>query len=258
MYHSITDSSADPYAVTTDNLHKQLSWLEEHGFEVVSLAHLLQLIQKQEHSSLYKTVVITFDDGCADFISNALPVLLDHGATATVFLVTGMFGGTTKWNTHGPDVRLMTKDEALHIKSQGISLGSHTATHMNLAVADSSDLQRQLEESYDVLTHLGESFHTLSYPWGQWSPQIASTVKSSGYECALIVGEQTSFTTDNIYSLPRITMTQQMDITKFKSLLTRTNMEKILRRKYRALYETRLGTMIHNTIKSRVAKGRIV
>ncbi len=251
MYHSIADNSGDPYAVSVDNLRRQLSWIDEHGFEVISLARLLQLIQKRDHSGLRKKVVITFDDGCADFITNALPILLDHGATATVFLVTGMFGGRTKWNIHGSDVQIMTEDEARHIKIQGINLGSHTATHANLTLLDQNELQRQLKESHDALTHLGESFHTLSYPWGQWSPQIAATVKSSGYECALIVGEQTSFTTKNLYSLPRISMTQDMDVKQFQSLLTRTSLEKELRRIYRVLYETKLGAMIHNTLKNK-------
>ena len=207
MYHSIADNSDDPYSVSVDAFREQISWLSENGFDVVPLSFLLQSIQKHNYRILRKKVVITFDDGYQDFITNALPILLDHKVPATVFLVTDMLGGRASWNEAGTNVRLMSEDEVRYIKTKGISLGSHTATHENLTLLDHEDLQRQLRDSHDRLTHLGESFYAFSYPWGQWSSQIVDAVKASGYECALAVGEQTRLTAANAYFLPRITMT---------------------------------------------------
>ena len=241
MYHAVGDYPDDPYSVSVDAFRQQVSWLSGNGFEVVSLAFLYRSIQLKNYGVLRKKVVITFDDGYKDFITNALPILCDHGATATVFLVTDMLGGRAAWNQSGPHVPLMSEDEICRIKAQGISLGSHTATHARLTLLNHQELQRQLRDSYDALTRLGESFYSISYPWGQWSGQVVDAVKASGYECALAVGELTRLTVADTYCLPRITMTRDMDLTRFQSFLTRTRVEMEIRRRYRILRETRSG-----------------
>ncbi len=71
MYHSIADNSDEPFTVTVDDFRKQISWLYEEGFEVVSLFFLLQSIRARDYRSLRKKVVITFDDGFKDFVTNA-------------------------------------------------------------------------------------------------------------------------------------------------------------------------------------------
>ncbi|MGO9136847.1 MAG: polysaccharide deacetylase family protein [Syntrophales bacterium] len=238
MYHSIADNPDDPYSVSVDAFREQISWLSEHGFEVVPLSFLLLSIQTQNYRILRKKVVITFDDGYQDFVTNALPILLDCEAPATVFLVTDMLGGRASWSESGTHVRLMSEDEVRYIKAQGISLGSHTATHANLTLLDHNDLQRQLRDSHDRLTRLGESFYAFSYPWGQWSSRIVEAVKASGYECAVAVGEQMRLTDAITYLLPRITMRRDMDQKHFQLLLTRTRVEMEIRRGYRKLRES--------------------
>ena len=64
-----------------------------------------------------------------------------------------------------------------------------------------------------------------------------SAVKACGYECAVAVGERTKLTADSTYVLPRIIMSRDMDVNRFKSLLSRTRLEMELRRRYRLLRE---------------------
>jgi peptidoglycan/xylan/chitin deacetylase (PgdA/CDA1 family) len=246
MYHSVSDGTDDPFSVSVDSFWEQLSWLSANGYEVVTLSYLLRSIQAENYIRLNKKVVITFDDGYQDFVANALPILLDFSATATVFLVTSLFGETSSWNEFDREARLMTEDEARYIKSQGISLGSHTATHEKLTLLGQNELQHQLNISRDTLMCLGESFCSFSYPWGQWSNLVVDAVKATGYECAVGVGEQTQLTAANRYSLPRIIMRRDMDLKKFQSILTRTRVEMELRRGYRNLRETKFGSLINN------------
>ena len=44
-----------------------------------------------------RAVAITFDDGFANLYTHALPVLQRYGLRATVYIITGMVGKTTKW-----------------------------------------------------------------------------------------------------------------------------------------------------------------
>ncbi len=237
MYHSIADNSDETYTVSIENFRKQINWLHDNGYEVISLSSMLQLIQARDYKNLRKKVVITFDDGFKDFVTNALPILLEYDATATVFLVTDLIGKSAAWNSNGANMPLMSEDEVRYIKGKGISLGSHTATHANLPLVDQKELERQIKDSRDALECLGESFYSFCYPWGQWTSQVAEAVMSSGYECALAVGEKKSLTTENRYLLPRISMTNNTCLKTFQTLLNRTNIEKEMRRKYRTLRE---------------------
>jgi GT2 family glycosyltransferase/peptidoglycan/xylan/chitin deacetylase (PgdA/CDA1 family) len=238
MYHSIDDNGDDPYAVSVGNFRRQMAWLAQHGFEVVSLSFLLRSIKDCNYRVLRNKVVITFDDGYSDFVTNALPILLNHKATATVFLVTDLLGGKASWNDAGQHLRLMSEDEARYIKTQGMSLGSHTATHTKLTLLDQDELKRQLEDSRNVITSLGESFRAFAYPWGQWTSLVAEAVKASGFDCALAVGEGTRFTAADAYFLPRVTIRSDTDLNRFQALLSRTSVEIEIRRKYRFMRET--------------------
>jgi len=239
MYHSIADDTDDPYAVRVNSFRDQITWLSDHGFEVITLSSLLQLVQMQSYNKLRKKVVITFDDGYKNFITNALPILLDSGTPATVFIITNLFGSRASWKKFDPNIQLMSEEEVCYIKAQGINLGSHTATHAKLTLLDHDELQRQLKDSREKLIHFGESFHTFSYPFGLWSPQIANAVKAAGYECALAVGEDTRLAAADIYCFPRITMTRDMDMKRFQSRLTRTSIGREIRRRYGAVLKWR-------------------
>ncbi len=244
MYHSVDSSTDDPYSVSVEAFHDQIAWLAEYGFDVVPLSFLYQSLQIRNYSSLRKKIVLTFDDGYKNFITYALPLLLDSGSTATVFIVTDMLGGSSSWTKSGQHDQLMSEEDVCYIKDQGISLGSHTSTHANLPLLDKNELQRQLRDSHVKLSCLGESFYALSYPWGQWSNQVVDVVKSSKFVCALAVGEQTRLTAGNAFCLPRIIMRRDVSLERFKSLLVRTRMEMEICRRYRLLRETWFGACI--------------
>jgi|SRR5208283_1441523 len=242
MYHSVADNSDDPCSVTVDAFREQISWLSDHGFEVVPLSSLVRSIQTRSYRNLRKKVVITFDDGYKDFLSNALPILLDHRASATVFLVTDMLGAYGSWSKYGTHVPLMSEEEVRCIKAQGISLGSHTGTHANLTLLNHEDVQRQLRDSHHRLTLLGESFYTFAYPWGLWSSQIADAVKAAGYECAVAAeGGQMRPAAANPFILPRIGVGRDMDLKRFRLYLTRTPIVTEIRRRCRAVLSLGLG-----------------
>ena len=235
MYHSIGDIPEDPYSVTVDAFREQICWLADNGYEVISLQSLLKAIKAGDYKTLRKKVVITFDDGYQDFVTNALPILANHGATATMFLVTEMLGEKASWDKSVVCLQLMSEDDARYIKSRGITLGSHTATHANLALLDNDELHRQLRDSQAALARLGETFFAISYPWGRWSNQVVNAVKASGYECALAVGEHTRLNAANSFFLPRVTMARDMGFKRFQSLLTRGRMEMNMRWGYRLM-----------------------
>jgi peptidoglycan/xylan/chitin deacetylase (PgdA/CDA1 family) len=246
MYHSIAEDSQDPYTVTPKRFQDQVSWLLDHGFEPAPLASIVSQLKTGDWQTLKKKVVFTFDDGYQDFLTTALPILLRHKVPATVFIVTSMLGKKASWSGNGRHLHLMTEDEIRYIKTQDICLGSHTATHANLTLLDNDSLQRQLRDSHDELVRLGESFYPLSYPWAQWSNQVLHAVRVSNYQCAVAAGGKIQLTALDQYLLPRITVGCQMDIKRFKSILTRNGLEMEIRRRYCASLNT---SILHRGIE---------
>ena len=97
-------------------------------------------------------------------------------------------------------------DLARAAASPGITIGSHTWSHPNLARLDGAELAAELERP---LTWLGERFGKvipwLSYPYGRWSPTVAAAVERAGYKAALRVdGGWNRSGRDSTFSIPRL------------------------------------------------------
>jgi len=86
LYHRVTDLSGDPemLAVSPANFRQHMKFLKNH----------FRILRFEEDWSQVKgpAVVITFDDGYADNLLEALPILEEIGVPATFFVSTGHIG----------------------------------------------------------------------------------------------------------------------------------------------------------------------
>lgn len=218
MYHSITRTApSDPFAVSKQAFSSQIGWLLDTGYDIVPLPALVQGL-KAGDPAIRREAVITFDDGYLDFVEEALPVLEAFGVPATVFIITGMLGEEARFNEHSPDARLMDEDDLRYIRSRGIGLGSHTHSHANLPTLDAPTLRRELEDSRDALIGLGETFLSLSYPWGKYSPREVLAARDAGYACALEVNPRTAAGSD-LYGISRFGVTKDQDTKAFSRMI---------------------------------------
>jgi peptidoglycan/xylan/chitin deacetylase (PgdA/CDA1 family) len=91
MYHSVNNWRSDPWSlcVTPEYFAEQLEVLQKYCFPMP----LHQLVQKCQDGKIpHHAVTITFDDGYADNLHNAKPLLERCGIPATVFITTGYIG----------------------------------------------------------------------------------------------------------------------------------------------------------------------
>lgn len=93
MYHSVSDDASKDwgpwkYAVTPSRFEKQISILSD-AHTVCSLDKIIRYVTSGV-SIDPSTVALTFDDGYADFCTNALPILQKYNVPATVFISTSM------------------------------------------------------------------------------------------------------------------------------------------------------------------------
>jgi peptidoglycan/xylan/chitin deacetylase (PgdA/CDA1 family) len=91
MYHRVAEVDSDPWSlcVTPKHFAEHLEVLQDYGHP----RHLQDLTQRlRDRQSIHRSVVITFDDGYADNLHNAKPLLEQYAIPATVFVTTRGIG----------------------------------------------------------------------------------------------------------------------------------------------------------------------
>ena len=167
MYHSVSDENeggVHPYYRITTSPHvfgEHIRYLSAHGYQTASLNDAVRGFA--ESSPSQRRVVITFDDGYADFLNNAFPVLDEFGFTATVFLPTAYIGDKAK---HFNGKSCLTWSQVRDLFRAGIKFGSHTVTHPRLDSLTNMELDHEIAGSKHVIEDkLGCAIDSFSYPF---------------------------------------------------------------------------------------------
>jgi peptidoglycan/xylan/chitin deacetylase (PgdA/CDA1 family) len=197
MYHYVrsVDEAADPLgyrlSVTAERFAEQLAYLREQGYTSVTMRELTRCL-RGEAVCAEKIVALTFDDGYEDSFSAALPLLRQHGFTATFYIVPNFVGrpGYMDWE----QVR------AMH--TAGMEIGSHTMNHADLTGLSLKDARVEIGESKQVLEQqLGAPVVSFSYPAGSHDAALAEAVREAGYSNAVTTAQDIGFA--ELYRLAR-------------------------------------------------------
>ncbi|HMA34911.1 MAG TPA: polysaccharide deacetylase family protein [Chloroflexia bacterium] len=182
MYHYIRTNPAVPDRLGADlsiapaHFAAQLDWLAAHGFQTITLDDLTAAIR---HGAPLprRPVILTFDDGYADFYTAAYPALAQHGFKATSFVITGKVGrpGYLTW------------DQMRAMQASGlVQFEAHTVDHVELAHVSLLKAQYELIASKQALeSQLGTRVKYFCYPSGDYNAAVEALVTLDGYQAAL-------------------------------------------------------------------------
>jgi peptidoglycan/xylan/chitin deacetylase (PgdA/CDA1 family) len=97
LYHRVFEALSDPQllCVTPQHFAEHLEHLRRH-YRIMSLGDLARALREERLPK--RAVVITFDDGYADDLLNAKPLLERYEAPATVFVITGYLRREFWWD----------------------------------------------------------------------------------------------------------------------------------------------------------------
>ncbi len=136
-----------------------------------------------------RCVVFNFDDGYADNLTQALPILRRYDIPVACFVAT-RFMDTDELMPHDEgctpeQAAMLTWGQVLELHRAGVTIGSHAVTHDRLAQLLPDEVQRQLQGSKAAIeAHLGEPVTLLTYPYGRYGDvdhSVAQAVRDAGY-----------------------------------------------------------------------------
>jgi peptidoglycan/xylan/chitin deacetylase (PgdA/CDA1 family) len=182
-YHRI-DQAGGGMSVSPHAFRSHLDWLDEHGIQVVPLeAFCLE-------DGGRPRVALTFDDGYRSVADVAWPELRDRGLPATLYVVSRTLrsGHRFSWDasTSAGDAALIGRSALLDLAADGLSIGSHTRTHVYLPSVGLDRVKDEVGGSREELEdELGRPVTSFSYPQGGWNASIRSCVARAGYATAV-------------------------------------------------------------------------
>jgi peptidoglycan/xylan/chitin deacetylase (PgdA/CDA1 family) len=173
---------------------EQMALLHVEGAHTITLATLMQALAGRVALPPHP-VVLTFDDGYADFATTAEPIMARFGFVATDFVVSG-FLGTRSY---------MTAAQVVQMDADGMVIGSHTVHHVDLARASAADAQAEIDGGKATLERLLQHpVLDFAYPYGGFSPTVVALVQQAGFRDAVATMWGDAQALDGPYLLHRI------------------------------------------------------
>jgi peptidoglycan/xylan/chitin deacetylase (PgdA/CDA1 family) len=225
MYHRLRRESefSQAYFETTTAPEKfaaHMQFLRDSGYTTVRMDELFA--HSDGGQGHQKRVAITFDDGNSDFYTEALPVLLRHGFTATVFVITGFTSGSSRTAAEN----YLTWSEIKEIHAQGIEIGSHTVSHPELWRLSHRELEYEIRNSKDTIEQqLGAKIGSFSHPFAfpehdkAYTSTLCDLLEQHGYETAVSTIIGTAEAGQRKYTLPRLPVNSHDDLRLFQAKL---------------------------------------
>jgi peptidoglycan/xylan/chitin deacetylase (PgdA/CDA1 family) len=180
MYHYIRvnpdprDRTGYSLSVTPANFHIQMEYLARNHFNVLRLDDAVQAI-KYGRPLPPRPVVLTFDDGYADFFTAAVPEMRRFGFTGTDYVVPNFVGRGS----------FMTWDQIRAADAMGFTIAAHTMNHVPLASSAWGRALWEMSQSKRVLESvLGHRVSQFAYPYGSFNVYLAAQARSMGFEAA--------------------------------------------------------------------------
>ena len=175
-YHDISEPGSaqhsELYSTTAGLLREHLEFLAKH-FTFVSLEEILSSQGSERRERL---ATITFDDGFLSAKEVAIPYLLSKGIPITLFVnqlaITEnrlLNGCNPTASAHGGAEKIFLDEADLtSLSGDGVTVGSHSATHIALADCDDAALRHEIDDNKLYLEQLlGKPVRHLALPFGK-------------------------------------------------------------------------------------------
>jgi peptidoglycan/xylan/chitin deacetylase (PgdA/CDA1 family) len=166
LYHRVGARTPTAVDLPTALFDEQMEWLASRRLQV-SIADGLTALAGPAPSdpgrSERSPVVVTFDDGTADLVDVALPILCHHGVPAVFYLATDFIENSRSFPNDGVPLSWAAVRDA--VSTGLVTIGSHTDTHALLDRVDPATAAAELDRSRTLIEdHVGVTPLDFAYP----------------------------------------------------------------------------------------------
>jgi peptidoglycan/xylan/chitin deacetylase (PgdA/CDA1 family) len=220
-YHSIAEDGPPFVSIQPETFERHLALLRRKGFRSGTLGDLAGLARGARPDA--KLAFLTIDDGYRDTFTTARPLLDAYGFRALVFAIPPFLdgGAPLSWprveayvHSHPEIMRSMDWEMAGMLADEGHTIGSHTLSHPVLPDLDDRQLAPELAESRTEIARRIGRCEAIAYPFGLWSPRVASAAASAGYSYGFTLPYGAQRNADAL-TLPRINVDHRDDERRF-------------------------------------------
>ncbi len=211
MYHYIrvnpdpADRLGFGLSVTPTNFAQQMDALASTGFHPITVDDLSGAL-RGANGLPSRPVVLTFDDGYADFYANAAPVLRAHHFPATEYVITGKVGTGA----------YLSWAQIEELDQSGFVIGAHTVHHVQLARLPLPAAASEIRQSKDELeAHLHHAVAGFAYPYGNFDAVVENEVRAAGFTNAVSTLGGRFHTQATLFHLHRIGVTGRDSLAAF-------------------------------------------
>ena len=209
FYHRVADEFPNGWTMSTKEFARQVQWLHEH-FDIVRLAEAQNRIAVGRNN--VPTACITFDDGYADNLQFAVPLLLECNVPFTYFVSTNhvVRGQAFPHDVAaGRPLPVNTLQELQRLAAAGVEIGAHTRGHVDIGAISSRErlideiagCKRELEQA------IGREVPYFAFPYGQHanlSAEAFLVAREAGYRGVCSAYGGYNFPGDDAFHLRRI------------------------------------------------------
>jgi peptidoglycan/xylan/chitin deacetylase (PgdA/CDA1 family) len=206
VYHSVSDEPPDwiaPFAVSPATFAAHLDAVAASGRQPLTVSQYVDALRGDALLPL-RPVLITVDDGFADFADNALPALAERNVPSTLYVTTGALADR-KQESVLPGAAMLRCADLPGLEAAGVEIGAHSHTHRQLDLLPERAVADELTRSGAVLAEaLGHRIRSFAYPHGYWRRAVRRLVGEAGFDSACAVGESHSPVRDHPLALSRL------------------------------------------------------
>ncbi len=209
MYHSVASSGPESFrrwTVAPAVFASHLDALVSAGYQGLTISDAVDRVRS--HGKLPpRAVIITVDDGFADFGANALPALEKRGFPVTLYITTGYLGSTSRWlaSSAAGTIPMLDLNDLSQLADRGVEVGAHSHSHAMLDLLRPGQLGSEVQAPRTVLREAsGQAVRSFAYPHGYSNRSVRSAVVEAGFESAVSVHHSLSDGLSEGLEIPRV------------------------------------------------------
>jgi peptidoglycan/xylan/chitin deacetylase (PgdA/CDA1 family) len=171
QYHRVGRHTRLEIDLPSERFEEQMALVADEQ-RATTLDHALELLGSSAVPER-DPVVVTFDDGTADFAEFTAPVLVRHGIPVVLYLATAYIENRSSFPHGGVPLSWAALRDL--VATGLVTVGSHTHTHAVLDRADCTFAAAELDESIGLLEErLGVTPRHFAYPKGVLGSSVAA------------------------------------------------------------------------------------